>query len=48
MYKSMLERKIYYAFQVFYVRPSHDMCARAHVHSLEGTLIIRIYYKDIL
>jgi len=23
-----------------YVRSSHDMCARAHVHSLEGTLLM--------
>src|SRR6218665_1275681 len=39
MRKNIFQRKIYVRYIVSWVRSSHDLCARAHVHSREGTLL---------
>src|SRR6218665_591335 len=39
MSKNHFLRKIYLCSKFSCVRSSHHLCARAHVHSLEGTLV---------
>jgi len=43
MCKNILARNIYVRSK-FCVRSSHNMCARAHVHSVEGTLLVWRHY----
>ena len=36
------------ALKVSCVRSSHELCAHAHVHSLEGTLFVELYSAIVI
>jgi len=42
MCKNIFKRKIYVRSKFSCMRSSHDLCARAHAQSLEGTLLVII------
>jgi len=41
--KPFLEGKFYVRSKLSCVRSSHDLCERAHMHSLDGTLVTGLY-----
>jgi len=47
MYKNIVGGNIYVRSKFYCVRTSHDPCARAHMHSLEGTLVTASWISDL-